>query len=152
MGCGRFGRREEVGQEFDEFGPGPERAECGGDGAGSQAEHQSGFGAVKRTRTGQDGRRGRQRQEDFGEFGWQGGGGKAPGEQAGGTQTAAAQVRGGEVAKPDEVIGGEVPAEIEGAAAQGGTPEAEKEKEVFPGGLGLKRREGVVHRSERVFA
>lgn len=56
------------------------------------------------------------------------------------------------MANPNEVVGGEVPAEVEGAAAQGGTGETEEEEKVFPGGLGGEGRQGIVHRAERVFA
>ena len=51
-----------------------------------------------------------------------------------------------------QVIGREVPAEVETTAAQRGSAEAEKEEKVFPRSLQGERRKGAIVGAKRMFA
>ncbi len=137
-------------KQFDQFGCGPKRAEGGGNRTGAQTEYEVGFGGVERAGAGKGGWDGRERKQELGKFRRQGGGGKAPDEQTPGTRATTAQMNGGEMAKPEELAGGQWPGAIQATAVQRRSIEAEKEEEVFSSGLGGERRQGVIDLPERM--
>ena len=148
----KSGGRQQMGEQFDQFGCGPKRAEGGGNRTGAQNEDEVGFGGVERAGAGKGGWDGRERKQELGEFGRQGGGGKAPGEQMPGARATTAQMNGGEMAQPKELAGRQRPGAIQTPAVQRRSIEAEKQEEVFASGLGGEWWQGVIDLPERVLA